>query len=105
MQRTLNSLVTVIQSITVSTIGVYPKSKNIENPKRNCFQDDLVTILDSVSGRKNPSNIQIKQLKRTMPNSFILKQLIISQVCLIFFESVVLILLFIFTKSHFVILF
>lgn len=44
------------------------------------MKDDAISTLESVNGRKNPSQAQVKQLKRCIPNTTILKVLISSQV-------------------------
>ena len=48
-------------------------------------KDEGISALESVYGRKNPSAIQTKQLKRAIPNMSILKVLLANSVIMINF--------------------
>ena len=45
-----------------------------------CVSEEVLSTLDSVSGRKHPSTVQIKQLRQVLPMTAILQHLVSSQV-------------------------
>ena len=45
-----------------------------------CVSGEVLSTLDSVSGRKHPSTVQIKQLRQVLPMTAILQHLVSSQV-------------------------
>ena len=51
------------------------------------FTEDLLTALDTVSGRKHPSTIQVKQLKGVLPLMPVIQILVSSPVSIYHYKS------------------
>jgi len=71
----------IIRHFAIFFVRVTSHEKNnLSSGRLHLFSEEILSVLDSIAGRKHPSTLQIKQLKAFLPLTPILRHCVTSAV-------------------------